>query len=270
AGTYRIRFAEGSAQLHTRDDQLTDVTPEGEKPLAVRYTDAVIQITKASAGQKTPDGDKTYSGGGSKNTGFVPGPTAAMPPAVSEHDGTEAAGGFQDLDGAAWAIEAIGYLSDRGIVGGVSKTAFEPLRGVTRAEFLKMLLEAFNIADGAANADFTDVAEDDWYYAYAAAAQTRGIIRGDDTGAFRPNDLITREDMAVLCVRALDGVGKRLTETAAEIVFDDRDQFSVYATEAIARMQKAGVLNGRGGGRFAPRDYANRAEAAAIVYRLMK
>ena len=54
-------------------------------------------------------------------------------------------------------------LAAREIVNGVGNGCFEPNRSVTRAEFAKMLTEAFDLVDEKAETDFDDVSEDKWY-----------------------------------------------------------------------------------------------------------
>ncbi|HHW00656.1 MAG TPA: S-layer homology domain-containing protein, partial [Clostridiaceae bacterium] len=53
------------------------------------------------------------------------------------------------------------------------------------------------------------------------------------------------------------------------VPFTDEAEISGYAKEAVAAIQKAGIIKGTGDGRFAPKNNATRAEAAVIIYRLL-
>ena len=257
-GEYKINFVTGSSQLHNVKD--------AAKPVPVLYVDSAITLSQIG-GNPSNNGTSSYMGGGGGG-GFVnPNPAPVVTPSPIPQPET---GGFKDLGNVGWASEAINYLSDNKIVNGVSPTEFEPSRNITRAEFLKILLEALDLVGDGSGEAFTDVSPSDWFYKYAVSAKAAGISVGDDTGAFNPNALITREDMAVLCMRAINVAGKELLEINPLAEFKDSDQFSGYAAEDIAKMQMAGIINGRDGNIFAPKDNATRAEACVMLYRLIK
>ncbi|MDG0809101.1 S-layer homology domain-containing protein [Cohnella rhizosphaerae] len=177
---------------------------------------------------------------------------------------------FADLAQSAWARDSIEALAARGIVQGTGGDRFEPSREVTRAEFVEMLVNAFEWENADANAAFQDVREEDWHYRSIASAHKLGIVSGKSDGTFGANEPITRLDMAVVLDRVYrlleiepgDGAG------GASETFNDLGQAPGYAREAIERMRAAGLLDGVGPERFAPKLNANRAQAAAVIYRL--
>ena len=85
-------------------------------------------------------------------------------------------------------------MNKAGIVSGVSDTLFDPDRNITRAEFAAIIARALKLADK--TADFKDV-NGEWFAPYVGACSDAGIITGYD-GYFRPNDNITRQEMAVI------------------------------------------------------------------------
>ncbi|MDR7551281.1 MAG: S-layer homology domain-containing protein, partial [Armatimonadota bacterium] len=99
-----------------------------------------------------------------------------------------------------------------------------------------------------------------------------GVVTGMGDGTFRPNDRITREQMAVMVARALRSAGK---STAADRVdrilagFSDKSRISGWARDGVAAAADAGIVKGRDGGAFAPADNATRAEAAAMLKRYL-
>lgn len=178
---------------------------------------------------------------------------------------------FIDIGGVTWAKAGIEALAARGVVNGVGGSAFNPEGNVTRAEFIKMLMEAFELVDETAESGFGDMAKGTWYYGSVASAEKLGIVKGKGDGSFGVNDRISREDMSAMAYRTalllkagFEGeVGGAEAET-----FADKAQISSYAIKAVEAMQKAGIINGVGGGRFAPKEGSTRAQAAVMVYRL--
>lgn len=175
---------------------------------------------------------------------------------------------FTDVAQTHWAYDAINYLRWKEIVIGDENGRFNPEAEITRAEALKMMCCAYEtepLLGG--NAPFEDVAVNDWFCGYVSAAKQLGIVTGDDTNCFRPQDKITREDLAVLIFRFAQHAG-HVFDGAAE--FSDEAEISEYAREAVGKMAGAGIINGVGGGVFAPTDSATRAQTAAIIYRLIQ
>ena len=62
---------------------------------------------------------------------------------------------------------------------------------------------------------------------------------------------------------------KEVKQVKEEQYFSDNNTISDYAQEAVAKMQKAGVISGMGDGNFAPTETANRAQAAVVISNLI-
>ena len=172
---------------------------------------------------------------------------------------------FTDLGTAEWAIEPITNLVKKGVISGRSETIFDPDGLITREEYAKMLVLAFGLTAENASCDFTDVPEDAWYYEYVAIAAKRGVVNGIGNGNFGVGSTITRQDMAVMTYRAAMATGKAMDMINEEITFADNADIATYAAEAVAVMQRAGIINGMGGNTFAPTGTATRAQAAKIM-----
>ncbi len=177
--------------------------------------------------------------------------------------------GFNDIENVTWAKEAIEALAAREVLAGTGNGGFSPKAGVTRAEFIQMLMNALDIMDDSAQTDFTDVGEGSWYYKAVASAQKLGIVSGKSDGSYGINDAISRQDMAVMIYKAANYTGVDLKSGEAK-KFSDDSQISPYAKNAIEAIQSAGIISGTGGNRFAPKQNATRAEAAVIIYRLFQ
>ena len=169
---------------------------------------------------------------------------------------------FSDI-GGHWAEESIQAMAQAGIVNGYTDGTFHPEAYVTRAEFVKMLLELLDIS-ASGGERFTDVTADSWYYPYVYAAAEHGLVKGVTEKEFAPNLQITRESVAVILHRALTGRGVIFSEASD---FTDATQISGYAQEAVSQLAGAGIFKGADG-YFRPKDALARGEAATLLYRI--
>ncbi|MBQ4518782.1 MAG: S-layer homology domain-containing protein [Clostridia bacterium] len=226
---------------------------------------AVSQAASSSA----PAGG--YSGGGSSYSASagLSVPNVGMNNSEIPAD-YQTIGTFTDLDSVTWAAEGINYLFSKGIVSGKANRVFAPNDLITREEFVKLLVMAFELEETSEAISFGDVNEDAWYYTYIKAACHAGVVSGYDDGIFGVGQTITREDMAVMVCRVVDYKGKTLEALNEQTAFIDAKEISDYALESVTRMQKAGIINGTGEGMFSPDLGATRAMAAKVVYELMQ
>lgn len=178
---------------------------------------------------------------------------------------------FSDLKQAVWAQEAIEALSARGAIDGIGNGQFAPNSELTRAAFVKMLLESFDFGSGqGAASTFSDVNGDSWYAVAAAQARALGLINGKPDGTFGPNDAITREEMAMILFRAGELLELAWSDAAEGGAFKDESAIAGYAKEAVGRIQAAGLMKGLPDGSFGPKVLASRAQAANVIYALFK
>ena len=176
---------------------------------------------------------------------------------------------FKDLDSALWAKESIEYLAEKGIVSGVDAYTFEPAREIKREEFIKMLVCAFAEVASDAKCSFTDVPEASWFAPYAATAEKLGVLKGYDDGRMGVGETLTRQDIAALAYRMASLKGIDLSG-ANEDVFPDDSSIAPYAKDAVYAMKAHSVISGMGDGTFAPNSSCTRAQAARIIYGLIK
>lgn len=175
---------------------------------------------------------------------------------------------FEDLDSVPWAKEAILLLKDRNAISGKSETEFAPNDYITREEFLKILVYALDLEDKASELKFTDVSESDWYYDAVSKAVKANITTGVSEDLFGTGQNITRQDMAVMIVRAANAA--KITISGKSITaFSDYDEIADYAKEAVDSLISAGMISGMGDGTFAPNAFATRAQASKMIYNLI-
>jgi len=225
------------------------------------YEKAIEEVYDDEQKNKKPTGGNVGGGGGSYGGGGIVAPAPTVTVDLQE---TES---FSDLDSVEWAREAIEYLAKNNIVNGTSDTTFSPNDNVTREQYVKMLTEALGFTENGSDVGFNDVDRNMWYYPYICRGYNSGIVKGMDNGRFGVGSYITRQDLAVMTYRA--AVMKGLLVQAAELNCADRDAISDYAREAVASMQKLGIINGMGDNRFEPLLNATRAQAAKIIFGIM-
>jgi len=169
---------------------------------------------------------------------------------------------FTDVAGH-WAKGSILELAGRGAVTGYPDGAFRPYRTVTRAEFATMLVRAleFPANDGS---PFIDT-ERHWAREAVSAAYAQGIVRGRDERRFAPDDLITREEMALMTLNALQPDAAQ-----TDAAFADRSDISLWARQAVAAAAELGVVTGYPDNAFKPQAHATRAEAAVVILRALE
>ncbi|WP_081943526.1 type I pullulanase [Caloranaerobacter azorensis] len=174
---------------------------------------------------------------------------------------------FTDVD-TSWAKDEIEVLAARHIVDGLDGVNFAPNKAVTRAEFAKLLVEALDLEAGEDKVTFYDVPDGVWYKEFVETAASLRIVTGYK-GEFNPNDRITREAMAAMIVRALKYIAPNMDYSHKDINFADRDSISDWAKDLVGIAYNKGIVNGVDETTFAPKDNATRAQAAAIIYRLL-
>lgn len=180
---------------------------------------------------------------------------------------------FADLAGH-WSRKDVELLASKLLVDGRNMQEYAPDSAVTRAEFAKLLAEGLGLDMKAsvlpAQFPFRDVAASDWFSPYIAAAYESKLIDGVTDDAFAPEALITREQMAVMAVRALEIAGRPLPQAASSTDrFADGGEISPWAARVVGSAADAGLMSGREEGRFAPSATTTRGEAATVVKRLL-
>ena len=208
----------------------------------------------------TQGGDNFGGGGGGGASSSVNVGTSLLP----SNSATPIVASFSDMTDH-WASSAVYYLAGKRIVSGRGDNQFYPSDSVTRAEYVKMVVEAYGLYDSNATADFTDVTPDQWYYKYIASMVKKGYVLGSEAGTFNPNALISRQDMAVILYRVLQGENLVKVINTLEVKFDDFNDVSPYAQNCVSYMSNMKLINGSDG-KYRPHDSSTRAEAAQIVY----
>lgn len=173
---------------------------------------------------------------------------------------------FPDVSPEHWAYHDIQQASDYGLIQGLDDGTFRPEERLNRASFVTILQRMFGWESVTPAApSFTDVSPDDWYYAAAETALAHGVVDAGDL--FQPLAYITREDMAVMLVRALgyETLANDIAPTATS--FPDVTDHAGHIALAAAFGLTTGVeVDGQL--LFQPDAFATRGQAAAMLNRV--
>jgi S-layer homology domain. len=178
---------------------------------------------------------------------------------------------FVDLNGH-WARKDIVLMANKLIVEGRTQDRFVPDDPISRAEFAALLVRAHGLDDDPNGpTPFRDVAPGAWYAGVVRAAYQHRLIYGFGDGTFRPSDTITREQMAVMIVRAMEYAGYAPdANRAAAKTFADEADIAPWADAAVDMLTRASIINGLTETRFGPREYATRAQSAVLLKRMLQ
>lgn len=157
-----------------------------------------------------------------------------------------------------WAENNIRELVAKNIIDGYPDGTFKPENIITRAEFVSILVKAFEL-EPQSGKPFADTSGH-WGKDIIATAASHGIVEGYDENNFGPDDAITREQMAVIIVKAA-----RLTPVTAQLSFLDSSSVSGWAQQAMATAVQNGIISGYSDNTVRPQGKATRAEAVAVV-----
>lgn len=184
---------------------------------------------------------------------------------VVEHDFR-----FADMSGH-WAANDVELLANKLIVNGTGNGRFEGDRTITRAEFAALLVRALGLSPAAAGSAFKDVTAEAWYARDVATAVAAGLINGYDDGTFRPDQVITREELAAMSMRALAYTGTAKDKKAGQAVLEQYKDAAkiVWAKDEIAAAITLGLMNGTSDNTLSPEGTTTRAESAAMLKRLL-
>lgn len=191
--------------------------------------------------------------------------TALSSAVISADDGSLP---FEDVAEKNWFYENVCYVSDMGIMNGTSDKTFSPNATLSRAMSVTILYRMAGepIIDGAH--EFSDVPDGKWYSDAVVWAHNNGITKGKTETSFAPNDEVTRaEFVTFLCRYAYYAEIELPLQRDGNL--SDAALVPGYAKEAEELMYQSGVVNGLPGNRFVYYQTITRAEAAAMINRLM-
>ena len=236
--------------------------------LAKKHFDT-ISLLQAALNSAVGSGSGGVTGGGanSSGNGGTGGSKISFTPIANTPDnGNASYGSFSDLNGFDWAKESIEELNKKNIISGVGDNKFAPEKTIKREELAKIICNAFEYRLTNADGRFSDVQKGSWYEKYVNTLLENGIVNGMTESLFGVGESVTRQDFAVIAYRALGNVDFE----DKNISFDDSGEISDYALRAVKYFTSMGIINGYEDGTFRPKEPCTRAQAAKIIYSIIK
>lgn len=172
---------------------------------------------------------------------------------------------FTDVGMGSWFYDNVKYCYDNGLMIGADASSFVPEGAVSRGQVVTVLYRLAGTPSVAGQTcPFTD-ADESWCNDAIVWGYNAGVVMGYDDNTFRPDECVTREQLAAFVYRyANDGAaasGKTLAFTDGSLVSD-------YAVPAMNWCIKKGVVIGMGDGTLYPQGGSTRAQFAAMISRL--
>lgn len=180
---------------------------------------------------------------------------------------------FKDVHAVGhWAASYIDYVVENGLMNGVSEDEFAPDEKLTRAMLVTVLYRLAGEPEVELSDEFEDVDADGYYAKAVAWAKQNGIISGISANLFAPDENITREQIVTIIYRfaKVMGYDTSVGESTNILSYDDFDDISEYAIEAMQYAVGAGIIQGKTESTLNPREFAERAEVAAILQRFVE
>lgn len=176
--------------------------------------------------------------------------------------------GFADTQDH-WAKDAVAFVTSRGLFNGTSGSSFSPDCPMTWAMMAAVL---YRLEDGTSSGSgvFTDVKPGGWCADAVAWASGAGIVTGYNDGRFQPNRSVNREQMAAMLYRYAKSQGMDSGALDSLSGFHDGVKVSPYAADAVKWAAGNGLIDSKADGRIDPSGNVTRAQAAALLQRLVE
>ena len=176
---------------------------------------------------------------------------------------------FVDVSEKDWFYNAVAYAYENGLMSGTSATTFAPNDKLTRAMVAQVIynLEGTPAVSGT---QFTDVAAGMWYTNAITWAAQNGLVSGYGDGKFGPNDLVTREQLAVILNHYAQFKKMTAAATGSLAAFTDGSEASGWAVNALIWAVDNGVMAGKGNSTLDPKGTATRAEVAQMFMNFLE
>ena len=246
----------------TEGDKVTiEVTPDEAYLL-----DELVVTANGKEVELTDNGDGTYtftmpSADVKISATFAEDPDWTEP----EEPATDVSDIFIDVAPNAWYKDAVQYAYAGGLMTGVSANEFAPDATTTRGMIVSMLARLEGV-ESANDAGFADVS-DEWYATAVNWAASVGVVNGYEDNTFRPNDAITREQLAAILMNYASYKGEDVSDRADLSAYTD--QPSAWAEETMSWAVAEGLISGVTNTELQPQGNATRAQVAAILQRFL-
>jgi hypothetical protein len=177
---------------------------------------------------------------------------------------------YTDADAGEWYHDGVHYCMEKGLMLGYGHGKFGPSDPLTRGMAVQILYNEAGRPAVSGSSPFDDVSGEKYYAKAVVWASGNGLVNGFGDGTFRPDEPVTREQIAAILYRHTACKGGSVTARADLSGFPDAGQISGYAREPLAWAKAEGLINGADWGGLHPGASATRAETAEILSRFCR
>lgn len=173
---------------------------------------------------------------------------------------------FVDVKESDWYYNSVKFVYDRKIILGTTDTTFNPKNNLTRGQLVTILWRMEGSKKINAVQKFPDVKIDTYYYDAVKWASANKIVNGYSDGKFKPNNNITREQLAIMLYNYAKYKGKNGKAPTEISKYIDYKKVNDYAIESVKWAISNKIISGKENGtKIEPQGNATRAEAAAMI-----
>lgn len=174
---------------------------------------------------------------------------------------------FRDVSKRDWYYDDVVYVYRKGYMDGMSSTRFGGELNTTRGQIVTILWRLTGEPRATKRNPFTDVSSSQYYYDAISWAYDAGVVDGFDAKTFKPDQNVTREQLAAILYRYAKYMNLSTSGSAYLAKYKDADKIANWAYDAMAWANYRGLINGTSATRIDPKGYATRAQIAAILHR---
>ena len=174
---------------------------------------------------------------------------------------------FRDVSKRDWYYDDVVYVYRKGYMDGMSSTRFGGELNTTRGQIVTILWRLTGEPRATKRNPFTDVSSSQYYYDAISWAYDAGVVDGFDAHTFKPDQNVTREQLAAILYRYAKYMNLSTGGSAYLAKYRDADKIANWAYDAMAWANYRGLINGTSATRIDPKGYATRAQIAAILHR---
>ena len=171
---------------------------------------------------------------------------------------------FKDTDNH-WGKDYVDFVSSRELFTGTGKERFSPDNLATRGMLVTVLHRLEGKPKYSENNTFSDVGKDSWYNDSVSWATEKGFISGYNDDTFGPNDVITREQIALLLYNIVGS-----PKASQQLDFKDVDMISDWAKDAMTWAVSKGIFTGYDDNMLHPKQGASRAETSTVLMKFIE
>ena len=177
---------------------------------------------------------------------------------------------YADVTPKDWYYSGVEYAVSEGLLQGVGENCISPTGKVTRAMLVTVLHRVSGTPKPTGSGGFIDVKAGKWYTDAILWAKENRIVEGYADGSFRPDNTVTRQQLAVILYRYHRYFrGMRAEENGDLSSYADRAGIADYARAALSWATGCGIVSGLPENLLAPQGTANRAQLSVLLQRYL-